>query len=99
MRLIHFRASVCGQRVCLSQISVVLSTDKHHLAGLVVLLQSLWQHTSHIDRLWVYIAVVDMTPEAVRSYLACHRMKVDQVLWYMWLSAWEITACLWCSWR
>ena len=61
------------------QISVVLSVDKHQLTGLVALLQSLWQHTSHVDRLRVYIVVLDMTSDAVLSFLACHQMNTHHV--------------------
>ena len=59
--------------------SVVLSVDRHDLVGMGALLQSLWKHTPQVKRLRVYVVAVDMTAEAVLSYLACHRLASHQV--------------------
>ena len=57
----------------------MVSVDSSHLAGLVALLRSLWQHTSHVEQLQVHIIALDMKSDAVLSFLTCHHIDTDQV--------------------
>ena len=61
---------------------MAVSLDRYHLAGLPPLLHSLWQHTTQLTK--VYIVAVDMSSDAVLSYLTCHNLPSHQVciVWY-----------------
>ena len=61
------------------QIAVILSVDRQHFAGLVAVLHSLWQHSSHPEQLTVHIVVIDEPREALLGYLLCHNLPTDQV--------------------